>query len=339
MNNFTKKLSAALLLTFILGLASNLWAQRNVSYRDLAMRNQERPVSFDFIVLPGDTDSEVKFTSVFSFSYSYLPFKKTGERNSDQQFYSSANLSMEVFKAGKNFNKRRNDDISVEGLEPVGRAFWADTAYTKTYEQSQSKKDHLHGYLSISLEPGNYNYVMQMKRGEETESRISRTQSISIEPYEDMPVGNIILGEQLRNEDTQPELKLTTMGNNVEYAKDFYLMAYLPRHESDDSYTLSINKLNVVDEDTSSQAQIYNTNLSGDDIRTNIIPEISSTDKQSYLNLRSANNGYAYALLEIPNSNFSNALYRVTIQKEGQERPVAQGTYRSLWVDIPQEPA
>jgi GWxTD domain-containing protein len=335
-NNFTKKLSAALLFTFLLGLTTNIWAQRNVSYRDLVMRNQERPVSFDFIVLPGETPSEVQFTSVFSFSYSYLPFKKTGNRNTDQQFYSTANLSMEVFKGGKNFNKRkRNDNISVEGLEPVGRAFWGDTAYAQTYEQSQSKKDHLHGYLDLSLAPGNYNYVMQLKRGEETESRMSRTQSVRIRPYEDMPVGNIILREQFHEDNGTTRLQLTTMGSNVEYATDFHLMAYLPRYEADTDYSLTISRLNVVDEDTSRQSQVYNTSLSGDDIRTNIHPRISSTDKETFIDLDPSSGGYAYALLQIPNSNFPNALYRVTVRKEGQDTPVAQGTYRSLWVDMP----
>ena len=336
MKTFTKQLSSALLITFLLGLATNLWAQRNVSYRDLAMRNQERPISFDFIVLPGDSESEVRFTSVFSFSYSYLPFKKTGDRSSENQFFSAANLSMEVFKAGKNFGKRKRDEnIAVEGLEPAGRALWADTAYAKTYDQSQSKTDHLHGYLDVALEPGNYNYVLQMKRGEETESRMSRTQSVRLYPYSEMPTGNIILGKKLQTNNNTPRMQLTTMGSNVEYAENFYLMAYLPGHQSGDNYSLTINKLAVADEDTSTRAQVYNTNLSENDIRTGIHPKISSTDQQSHINLHASDQGYAYALLEIPNKNFPNALYQLTIEKDGQQPPVARGTYRSLWVDMP----
>ncbi len=334
-NNFKIHLSAALLLTISLGIVSNLWAQRNVSYRELTMRNQDQPVSFEFITLPGNNDETVTFTSVFSFSHSFLPFKKTGQRNSDKQFFSTVNLSMEVFKANKRFKKRKRDEnISVDGLEPMGRAFWSDTAYAKTYEQSQSKQKFLTGYLDVALEPGSYNYVLQMKRGEETESRISRTQFVRIEPYDEMKIGNIILGDQLQTDRRTSRLQLVNRGNNVEYAKDFYLMAYIPSYESNAQYSLSINKLNVVDKDTSRQKQVFATDLSPDQIRTGIRPSISSGDKETFIDLKSDNNGFAYALLEVPNSNFANALYRVSIKKN-DKKLVSQGTYRSLWIDMP----
>ena len=333
MNNHKTHLSAALLIIFCLATVSNLWAQRNVSYRDLAMRDRDRPVSFDFITLPGDTDETVKFTSIFSFSYSYLPFKKTGNRNSDNQFLSTANLSMEVFKSDKRFNKR-DKNVSVEGLEPVGRTFWSDTAYAKNYDESQSKYEYLSGYLNISLKPGTYNYVLQMKRGEETDSRISRTQFVRVKPYREMSVGNIILGERLLSDEQTPKLQLSNRGNSVEYAQDFYLMAYLPDYESGANYKLNINRLNIADEDTSTQNQVYSAELSSDDVRTGIRPSISSTDRETYINLKSDDNGFAYVLLKIPNSNFANALYRVSIQKD-EKKIASQGTYRSLWIDMP----
>ena len=111
-------------------------------------------------------------------------------------------------------------------------------------------------------------------------------------------------------------------------------MAYLPNYESGDNYKLNIKKLNVADEDTSTQNQVYSAELSSADIRTGIRPSISSTDRGNYINLKSDDNGFAYALLKIPNSNFDNALYRLTIQK-GDNKIASQGTYRSLWIDMP----
>lgn len=333
MKTIQKVISATFLLIFFLGLTSNTWAQRNVSYRDLAMRDQERPASFDFIVLPGSNDQSVTFTSVFSFSYSYLPFKKMNRQQPDKQFYSTANLSMEVFKSDRRFRKaKRNDNISLEGLEPVGRTFWADTAYAKSYDESQSKSEYLRGHMEVSLPPGSYNYVLQMKRGEETDSRISRTQFVRIEPYDKMSVGNIIVGTNLTDDH---RLLLSERGSSVEYAKDFYLMAYLPNYKSDSKYSLAINKLSVADQDTSQKSQVYQTSLSSKDIQTGLRPTIGSTDNKAYIDLQTSQNGYTYALLKIPNSNFENSLYRVTITKEGEKKPVAQGTYRSLWVDMP----
>lgn len=299
------------------------------------MRNQDQPVSFEFITLPGNSDESVSFTSIFSFSHSFLPFKKTGQHNSDKQFFSTVNLSMEVFKSDERFKgRKRNENISVEGLEPVGRAFWSDTAYAKSYEASQSKQQYLTGYLNVSLKPGSYNYVLQMKRGEDTDSRISRTQFVRIQPYSKMKIGNIIFGEKLQTDQPTPRLQLTNRGNNVKYAEDFYLMAYIPGYDASANYSLAITKLNVVDEDTSRQNQVYTANITSDDIRTGIRPSISSTEERTFINLKSAENGFAYAVVKVPNSNFSNALYRVTIKKDGNSM-VSQGTYRSLWMDMP----
>ena len=114
-------------------------AQRNMDYRQLLMRNQQNPVSVDQVLLPGATDSTVTFATVFSLPYSYLPFKKSKKTNPEHEFYSATELSIEVFKsADSNFNKKRKE-ISLEGIEPVARAFWSDTAYAKNYSISQSR--------------------------------------------------------------------------------------------------------------------------------------------------------------------------------------------------------
>lgn len=306
-----------------------------MDYRRLVMRSQQQPVTFDFIILPGSSEKTVKFTSVFSFPYSYLPFKKSN-RPGREEFYSNASLSMEVFKADpKKFGKRKNENISVEGLEPVGRSFWTDTVYAKSYEESQSKQKFLTGFLDISLKPGIYNYVLQMKRGEETDSRLSRTQSVRVEPYDKMKRGNVILGKTLNTDKQTPQIELTKMGNDVIYGKDFYALAYIPRYESGGQYTLEINSLEVADEDTSRKKEVYTQQLTQSDIRTGIKPQMASSDGSTYVNLRSSEDGFAYALVKIPNSNFPNSLFRFTVKKDGEEAVVSQGTFRSRWVDMP----
>jgi GWxTD domain-containing protein len=316
-------------------MVSNLWAQRNVSYPQLAMRNQQQPISFDFITLPGNTDSTVTFASIFSFPYSYLPFKKNNDRSSENEFFGVVDLSLEVFKADeKEFLKRqKNKDISVAGLEPAERAFWSDTAFAQTYEESQSKKQFLNGFLSTPLRPGIYHYVLQMKRGEETDSQLSRTQSVRIKPYSEMEIGNIILGEEIRVADKMPQLKLSDTGKNVKYAKDFFALAYLPQYDNEANYTLQITSLNVNDEDTSRVNQIYSSDIR--DIRTGVKPKIAYSNNELIINLHSSEDGFAYALIKVPNSNFPNSLYRMTIEKEDEKRPTAQTTFRSLWIDMP----
>lgn len=333
--NFSKRLlSAIFLLLFLFSTASSLWAQRNTTYHELALRNQQQPVSFDFIKLPGNNDDTVIFTSVFSFPYSYLPFKKYKNRSSENDFYSEMNLSLEVFKTDERRFRRaqRNEDISVEGLEPVGRTFWSDTAFAKSYEESQSKEQFLKGYLSINLTPGIYNYVLQMQRGEKNERNISRTQSVRIVSYSEMEVGNIILGQEIMA-DEKPRLQLSDMARNVAYGEDFYALAYLPQYEDGVRYNLQITSLNVANEDTSRVRQIYSSEIN--DVRTDIKPEISSSDDGLFVNLHKSDNGFAYALVKVPNSDFPNSLYRMTITREDDKAPAAQTTFRSLWINMP----
>jgi GWxTD domain-containing protein len=329
-------LAATLLAILCLGIVSQTAAQRNISYRDLVLRQQDRPAFFDFIILPGEKDDSVEFTSVFSFSYSYLPFRKSQDENPDKRFFSSANLSMEVFKAKEDQKFKKGDrNISVEGLEPVERTFWSDTAYARNYEESKSKKQYLGGHMAVSLKPGNYHYVLQMKRGDESDSRISRTQSVRIKPYSEMEMGNIIIGDKLITSDNTEQLHLNKMGDEVEYAKDFYLMAYLPDYDSNATYNLAVNSLDVAEEDTSRKEEVYTTTISTDQILTDVRPTVNSSHNETYIDLKKTKKGFNYALIKIPNSNFPNALYRVTIRKEDHAQPVSRGTFRSLWIDMP----
>lgn len=341
-------LPALLAILFLIGTASDIFGQRNVSYRDLAMRNQmqQEHISFDFIMLPGDNNNTVKFTSVFNFSYDYLSFKKTKEA-SENDFYSPVNLSLEVFKANKQtFKKvkkksqrnrsRRNDtDTSLEGLESAARTFWSDTAFAETYEQSQDNREYLGGNFSVSLKPGIYNYVLQLKQGDQTDAHISRTRSVRLESYDQMETGNFIYGQKLINHENASKLKLSPLGNSVEYANDFYALAYLPNYDSGSSYSINIDRIQVADKDTTQESRVFTQKITTDDIRTGIKPRISSSDNGNYVNLVSVENGFAYALVKIPNSDFQNALYRITVDKEGQKRPAARGTFRSLWIDMP----
>lgn len=336
MNILKKSLTAALLFTCVLGLAPNLFAQRNMDYRQLAMRNRQNPVHFDFIVLPGDNDSTLTFASIFSLSYNFLPFKRLQPSEQDKKYYSPVSLNMEIFHSDRSHLRRKDrDDASVQGLDLAGRTSWADTAYAKDYDESQSKDAFLKGYLQVKLTPGIYSYVLQMKRGEGNDTRLSRVQTTRVESYKNMKVGNVIFGEQLNDSGSKNQLRVSDMGSNVKYGKDFYALAYIPGYDANANYSLQINRLDIADKDTSRQGEVYSQKLSGDDIKTNIKPTLDNDAQGILLNLNSSAHGYAYALVKIPNSNFPNSAYRFTIQKEGAKMPATSSIFRSIWVDMP----
>jgi len=332
----SKKYLAALFITiFSIASVSELYGQRNISYQELAMRQQQQQASFNYMTLPGNDNEAVQFVVTFHIPYSSLPFKKNKDRSSGNEYFSTMDLMLEVFKAeDANFNKRKDEDLTIEGLEPAGRAFWADTVYAKNYERSQSDDQFLSGYIKVNLNPGSYNYILQIKRGEQTDSRISRTRKIHITPYSQKKAGNVLVSPTYIEKPESSRFILNTSGNTVEYAKNFYALAYLPQYEETESYTVEITKLSTTQEDTTQQNNVFSKKLTGECIKTDIQPQLLYNEGKPYLNLNTTDNGYAYAIIEVPNSEFENSLYQFRVKNSAGD-VVARDNFRSKWEDMP----
>lgn len=325
-------LAAVFAFAYLLSAGSVVQAQGLSGYPELAAQNRQQPVFFDFIILPGDSDSTVTFSSVFSFKYNYLPFRRTDEPLQKGEFISAASMSMEVFNSTEETLKK--DNVSIEGLEPAERAFWSDTAFAKSYEQTKSTREFLSGHLDVSLNPGVYSYVLQMNRLDGTESRISRVQSLRIEPFSKIKTGDVLFGQQVIKEEQPPLFKLTDLGNNVIFGNDFYALAYIPDLKKDASYTLQIQNISEADKET--QKPVYSAELTKDEIRTEIIPRFADKEANgNVLSLHSSNDGYAFALVKIPGSTFPNARYRLMISENETDQVVSQATFQTLWIGMP----
>lgn len=327
-------LTAALAIAFLLSSVSQVQAQRLSGYQELAMESQQQKLFFDFTVLPGRTDSAVTFSSIFSFTYDSLPFKKSNKPTAKSEFISTVNLNMEVFNSTEAALRKNN--VSIEGLEPAARAFWSDTAFAQSYEQSQSDQQFLSGHLNVSLKPGIYSYVIQMNRLDDTEDRISRVQSVKIKPFSEIKIGDVLFGDRLITNDATTQLKLTSMGHNVIFGKDFYAFAYIPQYEDNATYTLQVHSLNVVGNDTSKVSEVYSQKLMNNDIRTKVIPKFAGKNAEgNFINLLSSNTGYAFALIKLPGSTFPNSHYRLTISESEADQIVSQTAFQTLWTDMP----
>lgn len=335
MKKIKKYLAFPVVLLLSLLSVTELYGQRNISYQDLVMRQQQSQASFDYLTLPGNDNNSVQFVVIFHLPYNSLPFKKNQNRSSESQYFSTVDLMLEVFKAEQtDLNKKKKENISLEGLEPAGRAFWSDTVFTKNYESSQSNNEFLSGYLKVNLKPGPYNYVLQMKKGDQTESKISRTKKINITPYDEKKTGNILISPTFTEKEETSRFILNTTGNTVEYAEDFYAIAYLPRYQEQESYTMEITRLNTMREDTTKQNKVFSKTLSTENIKTNVRPQLLYTEGQPYLNLNVNDSGYTYAIVNVPNSEFPNSLYKVTVKNSSGEI-VAQDNFRSRWKNMP----
>lgn len=332
-------LTIILVAGFFTCSVSEVQAQRAAKYQELSLGDERPSQFFDLLILPGKTDETMEFASIYSFSYHYLPFKKMnqpGSASEDRAFYSPVNISMEVFNSNEDQLKKRDDDISALGLKPAGRSFWEDTAFAETYEQTQSELAFLYGHIGMELTPGIYTYVLQLKRGERSDPRMSKEQVVRIRPYRDMKVGNVILGEELYNgQGDESQLKLMSLGKNVKFGSDFYSLAYIPDYNPEGSYRVEVNALRRSKRDTSTGEQVYSHKLLPEDLKTDLRPRLVTTAKnENILQLASDDNGFTYALIKIPNSTFPNGFYRLSV-KDASDETVSRVTYQSMWIDMP----
>lgn len=311
-------------------------AQRNVTYEELADKNAQPPLFFDFFSLPAGEEDKVSFISTFSISYNYLPFKKLNSPKEDHQFFSSARLNMEVFVSDpSNIGK---NDVDVEGLKPASRASWRDTAYAKTYDETSSSDRFLTGNITVTLSPGVYSYLLQMNRGDERDDRMSRTRTVRLSSYQKKKQGDILLAKQVRENESGRHLHLLNYGNRVVYGENYYAFAHIPEYDSESAYHLTVERIDPGSRDTTVVEQVFTRKLDRKDILEDIKPVLDRNTKgENRIRLAQPENGrgYSYALVEVPNKRFPNTIYRISVNREGSSTAAARRTVQSIWFNMP----
>lgn len=338
--DFSKKVFSLLFLITVLIFSSiPVKAQRGINYEQLANQQRDQNIFFDNFTLPGDQPGTVKFVTTFRIDYNLLPFRKYDSSGDKKNFFSPVGMNIEVFKnPNAPQKKNRRDDFSVEGLEPVVRTAWKDTAFAENYEQTKAKNKFITGTLTSDVKPGTYSYILQFIRGEEVEGQTSRKQTVKIQPYDSKQNGQVILGEEFSNESgsgTHGTLQLLNFGDNVYYGKDFYTFVRLPEYDSSKSYSYKVNRVDITKRDTTRESTVHTGTLKQDQIYRNVRPALTINSSTEYLKLKKADPGYTYAIVKIPNSQFMNAVYQFKVVKEDQDAPVAQSIFRSKWIKMP----
>lgn len=313
----------------ILVISAPLFAQRSsrVNYISLINRASAPQIFIDDLILP-TKDGKVDLALIFRFDNDFLPFKKispSSELNapSGMEFYTITRLNSEIFK-GK--IEKKNNLVETET-----RDFWIDTLFTKTFEETESKNLYASGSLSNTLSPGDYNYVLQLSLMENTNERTSSKQNIKIWDWEKKPTGEIILiKEKLENNN----LLLTNMADNVLFGKDFMALIRIPKYSTSENYTVNISMANINPKDTTKTKLIYSSDISSNQIKNGVIPEITGGENPA-LTLIETEMDFTYALVPIPNSTFENSAYVLEVTNSNSKKPIAKKVFRSYWPDMP----
>jgi len=321
-----KRLFALILFT---GITVSLFAQRT-SYPQLVMRSQVPAIFVDNLILPGQ-DGKTTSAFIFRFNNDFIPYKRL-PRNNDlsapesAEFYSTIRLNAEIYKGEL---KRRGQ----QSANSASRDFWADTLFTSNFEETQDPNLYTSGSLSSQLEPGNYNYILQLSMMQEVNERNTQRRNLKVPDLFEKKTGEVILIRDVQeNDKDESVLELMNMQNNTPFGKDFYTLIRIPNYDNSTDYSISIANTTTSNRDTTVVDEVYSTTLDHNDVNEN---STVTLNKNGTPKLTLSSGDYTYALISIPASSFENALYELKVVNSGSGELIAQYYFRSFWADMP----
>jgi len=326
MKKFTLLLSAFLIITTSFSVGQR---RGDVSYALLANRAASPNFFFESLVIPHESEEQAQLVFIFRMDNSYLPFKKiSGDENlkapENAEFYSIARLNTEIFK-GKSSEKE------LKNLATISRDLWQDTVYTESYDETKSKKMFASGRLVTELEPGMYNYVLQLSLMEETNDRNSQRRNIKIENFKTKKTGEIYL---IKSGSITSPMEVINLGDNVLYGKDFQALVRIPNYNASEEYSLVVNEARIKNKDTSNVEVVKTLLINSSQIVTNSKLSLLAAERTS-LEIEKGEGSFTYALVQVPNSEFKNSIYNLELKSSSDKKPLARKMVKSFWPDIP----
>lgn len=334
-----KKLIAVLISLLLFALtAIDADAQRRSAntYETLLQRSEQPSSYIDHVVLPQGDDS-YKVAVFFRLDYDFLPFlRKRANMNapsSEYEYFAPVRMGLEVFE-GRAPESRR----SRQSPRSLFRDSWSDTVWVETFEQTQSKFDHVQGHISRDLSKGNYHYNLQLGRGESTREVSSRPRNLILPEFSEADQGQIMIASTVYEQDNRFSFTMMNYGSSVLYGQDYELVILLPNEEKIDAENFSLNIYRMRSSGGSEpESSPMFTKEAGSDQIFRALPDSFTGDRSSgtTANLNKSDDGFRYLHFSIPNAEFENTRFKVELKAEGRDKPVAERVINSQWIDMP----
>jgi GWxTD domain-containing protein len=331
-----KKLSILLFTSIIFLSVFDAEAQRRTTYENLVQRSDQPSSYIDHIVIPV-TDSTANVGIFFRLDYDFVPFLRKRPNmtppNPEDEYFSSVRMGLEIFRGSRPESRREARQTPAS----IYRDSWRDTVWVSTFQQTQSRYDHIQGVLNTELSKGSYHYELQLARGESSRELPSRSRNLTIPEFSEFKRGQFILAEKIEKGDETITTTLYNYGSNVLYGQDFDLLILLPQVENDseEPYQIKFYRMRPGSETQAENEASHTYEISGENHFNAQFGSIQKNQGNVELILTHSEDGFKYTHISIPNSEFENARYRMVLTKEGLDEPIAQRVINSQWLDMP----
>lgn len=308
-------------------------AQRQATPYERLLQRSDQPNSYiTDIMLPTEDGATVGV--IFRLDYDLVPFLRVrpSMENTPEnaEYFAPVRMGLEVFE-GRHRSSRRS---SSDNTRSIFRDSYLDTVYVNSFEQTRSRLQHVQGVLSTNLEPGSYNYELQLTRAQSTREQSSTRRNIQIPAYDTLSSANIvILSEFSRAEDTAGGSFLN-YGENVLYGSDYEMMIVLPQADSDQQFKIAIHRMRSGQSDEADSDPTFEHTLNADEIFTGSNYQLNRNPDGIKFSMNLSDSGSRFGVVSIPNSEFENARYRIQIL-DADEKVIGSRIVNSRWLDMP----
>lgn len=318
--------------------------RRSSAYQALLMRTDRPHAYFDHVTFP-TSDNTAQFAFLFRIDYDSVPFMKTNSRvqapRPDAEYYAPVQIGFEIYE-GEASRSRGSSGISTS----IFRDSWQDTLWADTYERTKSRTDYAQGMMTTNLDAGQYHYEIQLPNRNMPEASTNRPsrglsgnmpsprRNITVTGVQDAESPDFILLKSYQPGDTNFSATFLNYGDNVLYGQDYSILVRIPAAAVSNPLTLNLYRLTG-----GANADAEELRHSQEITANNIIQlsDINLTNNNNEIGFEAdlSDEGSAYAYVEIPNNNFENSIYKLTLENSESDEVIGEKRIRSQWLDMP----
>ncbi|REL33644.1 GWxTD domain-containing protein [Rhodohalobacter sp. SW132] len=334
MNYLTPILITLLLLMPVIADAQQRGTQqqRGTTYESLLQRSDQPSSYITHVILP-ENDGSALTGVMFRLDYDLIPFLRVRSSDTsapeDAEYFAPVHMGLEIFE-GTHRTSRRS---SSQDGQSIFRDSFQDTIYVQSFEETRSRLQHVEGIMSTRLQPGSYNYELQLRRAQSTREQSSTRRNISVPQYDTLGNAGLILLSEFQQDNNLVTGTFLNYGENVLYGSDYEVLVLLPDTE-DEEYHFTLHQMESgTSSDVLSDAVFRDTLRAQELFRASDF-ELSGRSDGVRLTMTPNDTGTRFGSISVPNSGFANARFRLQVRTSDDE-VIAQRIVNSRWLDMP----
>ena len=307
-------------------------AQRQPTPYEALIQRSDQPNSYiTDILIPEDDGATVG--ALFRLDYDLIPFLRVqADMNNipeSAEYFAPIQMGIEIFEGQVNTSRRNPPD----NMSSVFRDSYLDTVYVSSFEQTRSRLQHVQGVLSTEIEPGSYNYELQLTRAQSTQEQSSTRRNIKVPEYDSLSTAGIILLSDHNIGDSKVSGTFLNYGENVLYGTDYDLMVVLPG-DGTDEYTVEIYRMQSGRSDKTVSEPAFEHTITAESIVSGANYSLNRDQSGVKFSMDESENGTRFGFVSVPNAGYENARYKIQIKDSGGTE-VGSKTVNSRWLDMP----